>query len=134
MKYQTIAEIYDGNAKVREKLKATLADLTDEQLNFRAEENNWTIQEIVEHISIVEGGVAILCSRLLQKAAEENLSNNGTANITADFLAKAGQSADRRIHKLKAPERVLPSGKLSISDSFAKLAENFEVLNGLRQG
>jgi uncharacterized damage-inducible protein DinB len=133
MIYQTIAEIYRGNDKVREKLKTTINDLTEEQLEFRLDENTWTIREIVEHISIVEGNIATLCSRLLQKAAENNLSNDGTAHISAEFLAKAG-AADRRVQKLQAPERVFPSGKFSVAESMAKMGENAEVLRSLQTG
>lgn len=134
MKYQTIAEIYQGNAKVREKLKTRVADLTDQQLNFRFDENQWTIREIVEHISIVEVNIAALCSRLLQKSMEDNLANDGTAHISSEFLAKASSAGDRRIHKLQAPDRVCPSGNFSIAQSLAKMGENAEVLRSLQKG
>lgn len=134
MSYQTIAEIYDGNAKVRAKLKQTIENLTDEQLNFRMSEDSWTPREIVEHISIVEGGIAGICARLLQKSVEENLPNDGSANISAEFLTKSGSAADRRTTKLQAPDRVKPGGTLSIEESFAKLQENSEKLDQIRTG
>ncbi len=134
MNYQTIAEIYEGNAKIREKLKTTIADLSDEQLNFRADENVWTIGEIVEHLSIVENGMATISSRLLQKSTEENLSNDGKAHISHEFLAKANSIADRRTRKAQAPERVMPTGKLSITESLAKMDENAEILKQIRTG
>ena len=133
MNYQTIAGIYESNAKVRAKLNETLENLTDEQLNFRVDENWWTIREIVEHISIVEGGIAIICSRLLEKSAEENLPNDGSANISEEFLKTSG-SADRRTTKLQAPDRVKPSGTLTIEESFAKLNANSEIFNKIRVG
>jgi len=134
MGYQTIAEIYEGNAKIRTKLKQTVENLTDEQLNFRMDENAWTPREIVEHISIVEGGIAGICARLLQKSAEENLPNDGSANISVEFLEKSSSAGDRRTAKLQAPDRVKPSGTLSIEESFAKLKENSEMLKQIRTG
>jgi hypothetical protein len=134
MNYQTIAEIYEANAKVREKLKATIADLTDEQLNFRANETTWTIQEIVEHISIVERGMATICSRLLQKAAAENISNDGQANISHEFLTKANSIADRRTRKAQAPDMVQPTGNSSVAESLARMDENAKILQEIRHG
>ena len=134
MIYQTIGEIYEGNARIRAKLKETVENLTDEQLNFRVDENWWTIREVVEHISIVEGGVAKICGGLLQKSAEENVANDGSANISMEFLQKAGAAANRRETKLQAPDRVKPSGTLTIQESFAKMKENGEIFNQIRAG
>ena len=134
MNYQTIGEIYEANAKIREKLKATIANLSEEQINSRLNENGWTIREIVEHISIVEGGMATICSRLLQKSAEENLANDGKANISAEFLEKATLIANRRERKAQAPERVIPTGTLSIAESLAKMDENAKIFEQIRTG
>ncbi len=134
MNYQTITEIYQANAKIREKLKFTVSTLNDEQASFKVDQNTWNIQEIVEHIAIVEGGIAGICARLLQKSAEEKLPNDGSANISSEFLEKSRATANRRETKLQAPDRVTPSGRLSIEESFAKLAENGEILNQIRTG
>ena len=134
MNYQTIGEIYEANAKIRQKLKTTIENLSEEQIESRLNETGWTIREIVEHISIVEGGMAMICSRLLQKSAEENISNDGKANISAEFLEKAKLIANRRERKAQAPERVLPSGTLSIADSLVKMDENAKILEQIRVG
>lgn len=134
MNYQTIAEIYEANAKIREKLKAKIANLSDEQLESRFDENGWTIREIIEHLTTVENGMATICSRLLQKAVEENSGNDGKANISPEFLEKLKSRGDRRIHKFQAPERVLPKANLSIAECLAKMDESAEVLQQIRAG
>jgi uncharacterized damage-inducible protein DinB len=134
MNYQTISEIYEANTKVRDKLKSIIADLTDVQLNFRTGENCWTIREIVEHLSIVENGMATITSRLLQKSAEENLANDGKAFISHEFLAKANSIADRQKRKVQAPERIVPTGKLSIAESLTRMEENGQILQQVRSG
>ena len=134
MNYQTIGEIYEANAKIREKLKATIANLSEAQLESRLDENGWTIREIVEHLSIVENGMATICSRLLQKSVEENIANDGKANISAEFLEKAKLIANRRERKAQAPDRVLPSGTFSVAESLAKMEENSEILRQIRSG
>lgn len=134
MNYQTIGEIYEANTKIRRKLKATIENLNEEQINSRLNESGWTIGEIVEHIAIVENGMATICSRLLKKAAEENIPNDGKANISAEFLEKAALIANRRERKAQAPERVLPSGTLSVADSLAKMEETSQILEQIRTG
>jgi hypothetical protein len=134
MNYQTIAEIYEANAKIREKLKSLVTDLSDEQINIRPNETAWTIREIVEHLAIVENGMAKISARLLQKSAEEDLANDGRANISREFLEKAGGIADRRTRKLQAPDIVQPGGTLSIAESFAKMEESAGILKQIRTG
>lgn len=134
MNYQTIAEIYSANKTVREKLHETISNLTHDQLIFRADKNTWTIIEIVEHLAIVENGMASIASGLLQKSTVENIENDGSANISAGFLERAAQIANRRERKAVAPERVVPTGRLSIAESLAKMDENAKLLTHLRKG
>jgi DinB superfamily len=129
----TIEEIYVKNASIREQLKLRISKLNDEQLNLRLE-NSWTILEVVEHIAIVESGIAGICTALLKKSQVENIPNTGKANLSETFAERTILLGDRRKQKVEAPERVLPTGKLSIAESFAKMAESSEILNQLRNG
>jgi hypothetical protein len=134
MKYQTISEIYTKNLEIRELLKAKVSNLSDDQANLRMENAGWTIAEIVEHLAIVEKGMASICASLLRKSSEENLPNNGNANISDNFLEKTVLLGNRKNRKVEAPERVLPSGNLSIAESFVKMDENAELLKEIRNG
>jgi DinB superfamily len=132
MKYETIGEIYTKNTEIRELLKLKVSDLTAEQANLRMANSGWTIAEIVEHIAIVEKGMASICASLLKKSTEENIPNNGFANISDSFIEKTVLLGDRKNRKVEAPERVLPSGTLSIAESFAKMTENADLLKEMR--
>ncbi len=134
MNYKTIAELYAANKKIREKLHETLSNLTHEQLIFRADKNTWTITEIVEHLAIVENGMASIASGLLQKSTVENIENDGSANISKGFLERASLVSNRRERKVSAPERVVPTGRLSIAESLVKMDENAKLLTHLRKG
>lgn len=133
MNYQTISETYEANKKIREKLKQAVANLSETEANFRPNETSWTIAEIVEHIAIVENGMAKICGKLLSKSAENNITNDGKTFISSEFLEKSALIADRRKRKAQAPERVLPSGKLSIAESFAAMDENAKILESIRE-
>jgi DinB superfamily len=134
MKYETIGEIYTKNAEIRELLKLKVLGLTAEQANLRMVNSGWTIAEIVEHIAIVEKGMASICASLLRKSAEENIPNDGNANISDSFIEKTVLLGDRKNRKVEAPERVLPSGTLSIAESFAKMSENDAIIREIRSG
>jgi hypothetical protein len=70
----------------------------------------------------------------LKKSLIENIPNTGKANLSETFAERTILLGDRRKRKVEAPERVLPTGKLSIVESFAKMAESLEILNQLRNG
>lgn len=129
MNYQNISEIYDANDKIREKLKETVSGLTEEQANFLPEGEKWTVAHLVEHISMVENGIARISAKLLGEAQAKGVQSKGEAKISESFLEKAAWG---RTQKFEAPERVHPSGKLTIAESLAKMDENRLKLEELR--
>jgi hypothetical protein len=123
MKYETIADIYDGNAKVRERLKSLLSSLTPEQTSAEVEGEEWTIAQIVEHIAIVDAATLKICTKLLHKAEAAGQGSDGKATISSNFHEKGTEIATV---KIQAPEFVRPTGEKSIADSVEQLDENFE--------
>lgn len=129
MKNQTIADIYQTNDKIHEKLKQTIADLNDKQLTFLPDGEKWTVTQIVEHIAIVKDGMTKISAKLLAQGQAEGKSSNGNAILTENFIQKAGES--RRL-KFEAPERIHPTGNLTVEQSLAKMNEDNEKLEQLR--
>ena len=129
MNYQTIADVYAANDKIRERLKKTVENLADEQLNYLPEGERWTIAQIVEHLSLVEDGMTRISRKLLNEAKETGKTSDGTMKISEDFLRKAESSREQ---KLEAPERVHPKLGQTIAESLAKMEENRKRLNELR--
>lgn len=129
MNHQTIGEIYEANDKIRAKFKELIGSLSIEQLNGLPEGEKWTIAQIVEHVSIVENGIIRICGKLLNKAKESGGSSDGSAKISAEFMQKYASGGTR---KFEAPERVIPTGTLSVAESFAKLDENRRSLKEIR--
>ena len=118
MEYQSIDEIYAANARIRDKLRATVAQLPDEVANARPEGEKWSVAEIVEHIAKVNNGALRICGRLLQKAAE--VEGTVAVKISDNFNRKVGEIGDM---KLEAPEIVRPGGAQTIRDSLQNLSE-----------
>lgn len=129
MQYQNIGEIYDANDNIREKLIATVGNLTDEQANKLPEGEKWTLAALVEHIAIVEDGMTKICGKLLSQAQAENKTADGSARLSNAFLEGVAGLGEK---KVEAPERVHPTGKQTIAESLAKMEENRRNLNALR--
>ncbi len=128
MNHQTINNIYESNDKIREKLFALVASLSDERMTVLPEGEKWTIANFVEHIAIVEEGMTKISAKLLVQAQTQGKTSDGKANFSENFTSKASEMRNK---KFEAPERVRPTGKLSIAESLAKMKENRRKLEEL---
>lgn len=129
MRYESIADIYSANAKVRERLAATLSNVTSSEAASLADGETWTVQQIAEHISIVNGGVNRICAKLLAAAKSDGKPSDGSFSLTENFALHA---AGVGTQKLEAPERVVPTGEVEIADTLEKLAAMDADSNALR--
>ncbi|MBS1797874.1 MAG: DinB family protein [Acidobacteria bacterium] len=129
MKYNTIGDIYEANDRIREKLRATVGNLTDAQADALPEGEKWTVREFVEHIAIVDEGIMRISAKLLNAAREGGKSSDGAARLSDEFLQKA---AAGRTAKFEAPDRVRPTGTKSIAESLARMDETRRQLEELR--
>ncbi len=129
MSNQTIADIYAANDSIHAKLKETIAKLNDEQSAFLPDGEKWSIAHIVEHIAIVKDGMSKISAKLLAQAQTAGKPADGKAILTENFVKKAGEAREL---KFEAPERIHPTGNLSISESLAKMEESNRALEKLR--
>ncbi len=136
MEYRSIAEIYDVNDAIRRKLVAVVGDLSAEQADALPDGEKWSISQIVEHISMVSGGIFRICGKLLSKAE----ANGSAATGIIDVETLHSKVAEIENIKLEAPEMVRPSDGKPISESLAvlesvsagmrSLQEKFESFDG----
>ncbi len=129
MKYETINDIYTGNDKVRERLKAVVSQLTPEKISALPDGEKWTIAHIVEHIAMVDESTIRICAKLLKKSEAAGHTSNGEVVMSENFLQKGVEIA---AIKVEAPSFVQPSGERTISESLARLDENHERLTAIR--
>jgi hypothetical protein len=129
MKYETIEQIYEGNNKVRARLKELVSTLTDEQTSALPEGEKWTVAQIIEHIAMVDEGAMRICAKLLREAEAAGKSADGSVVISDNFREKGAEIAGIKVN---APERVQPTGVRSIAESIAKLDENTEQLEKMK--
>lgn len=124
-----IKDIYENNDQIHEKTKQLAASLSDEQNAASADDEQWTIAALFEHIAIVQDGIVKISAKLLNEAKAAGKTADGTAHLSENFQTKV---AEVQQLKLEAPERVRPTGKQTIAESLAKMEANRKVLEDLR--
>ena len=130
MNYKSLDEIYQGNDKIRGRLKQLVESLPDEKATALPDDEKWSVAEIVEHIAIVDESTAKICAKLLTKARDAGQTSDGAVVITESFLQKGSEIAGM---KVEAPEFVRPTGTKSIAESLARLDQTAERVEQLRE-
>ena len=129
MRYESIADIFTANAKTRERTIALAASISDVEAKTLPDDEKWSVQEIFEHIAIVDGGTIRIAERLLNAARESGNMSDGSFSLSDDFSQRSAAIAGL---KVEAPERVRPTGQVSISDAMATMAANVSGFDSLR--
>jgi hypothetical protein len=129
MKYESIADIFSANKKIREGLEIVLGGVSPDEATAVPAEGGWSIQAIVEHIAIVNGASLKICGKLLDAARAENKPSDGSFSLSQKFDLS---SEEARNVKIEAPERVRPTGTVSIAASMQKMAEIHKTVDALQ--
>jgi len=116
MIYHTIADILAASERAQSRFIAAVSNLTEAQANFRPDENQWTIAEIVEHVGIVNDGFLRLTHKLLKEAESAAKPPKADLNLGHTSLNEKGEQPE----PFQAPERVRPKGGVGIEDSLTK--------------
>jgi hypothetical protein len=129
MKYETIADIYTANKIARENLQALISAISDEEAAELSEGETWTIQKIVEHLSMVDFGISRICSKLLEEAKATAKPSDGTVSLSPTFREKLALVGSV---KVEAPERVQPTGNVSIAEALDRMEANRPAIDAMR--
>lgn len=124
-----INDIYANNDKIHEKTKELIGALSDEQAGKLPDGEKWTIAEIVEHVAMVQDGMSKISAKLLNEAKASGKTSDGAVRLSENFTTKASEA---RTLKFEAPDRLHPTGKMSIAESLAKMQETRVALENLR--
>ena len=121
MRYESIADIYSANEKIREIFLDAVGSITPEEAAALPEGEKWSIQQIVEHVSMVDTGALRICAKLVEGAKAIGKPSDGKINITDEFSNKSGAVANV---KVEAPERVHPTGTVTIPEALERMKLN----------
>jgi uncharacterized damage-inducible protein DinB len=117
MIYHSIADIFAANDRAQERFVAAVSNLSEAQENFRPAEGQWTIAEIVEHVSIVNEGFLRITHKLLNEAEAAAKPPVADLKLGPTSLNEKGE----QLPPFQAPERVHPKGGVRIEDSLPKM-------------
>jgi uncharacterized damage-inducible protein DinB len=118
MIYHTIANILAANEQAQGRFVSVVSNLTEAQANFRPDENQWTIAEIAEHVSIIDNNLLRIAHKLLKEAESAPRPPKADLNLGHTSLDENGR---QHPGPFPAPERVRPQGGVRIDDSLAKM-------------
>jgi len=104
--------------------------LSEEEQGFRPAPDRWSIGQLCEHLSIVEGNVTRLLGKLLGKA-EESGATRAEGEPFAPVSIEEFVERSRDV-KLEAPESIRPADATPLADSLARLRESRAALHALR--
>lgn len=119
MVYHCVTDIFSEINGARKRLCEGLQDLNPQQATFKPTPDQWSVAEILEHLTKVDRA---LVTRIDKKLVE--LEQAGPGNVQArsffpfsmDHISE--QAKDR---KFKSPEPALPLAGLTIDESLTKL-------------
>lgn len=128
MRYESISDVYSANAKFREGFLAVLGDITPAEAAAVPEGEKWSIQQIVEHVGIVNSGMSRICAKLLAASIADGKASDGSFSLSERFAKGISMMGER---KAEAPERVLPTGEVPIQttlDGFPAIDAEYAAL------
>ena len=92
----------------------------------RIDADTWSVAEVLEHLYLVESGIAHLFTRTLERAKAAGLapeSDVGSVLATLDTLRLTDRS-----RRMNAPELVMPRGELTAAQGTVGLTESRQAL------
>lgn len=129
MEYNTIADIYSANKKLGDRFRAFAGSISDAEAHAELDGEPWTLAALIEHVAMVEGGIAKMCARMIEGAKQQATPSDGSYRISDGFSSAI---AEHEGAKFEAPERVRPTGGVAIAESLTKLDESTAALFALR--
>jgi DinB superfamily len=129
MTIDNVERIFASTSAATTNFAARAAALTPEELNFKPDAEIWSPAEIIEHVAIVNRNILVLAGRLVDKATAEGHAAKPGPIPTLGLLDIL---RDSKGAKLKAPERIQPTGKFSVAESIQLIEQSSAQLRELQ--
>lgn len=129
MKTRNVEEVYAANDAVKDELIAFVCALPRSVVEAPQPDGGWSIGDIVEHVAIVDEGMAKICAKLLRKVEADRAEGDGTIVTTDEFYHKLVGIAGI---KMEAPGMVQPSRKVALEESITRLDANRSTFDALK--
>ena len=129
MVFNDVAEVFDSIEKTRSRLYERVNGLSEEQSRFRPADDQWSVAEIAEHLSLTESRLL----QLLQYLVEQNEATAAPMDENAAIAPISLESFAAQLPaKINAAEIVQPTGNLSLEEAIQSLRQTREALVALK--
>ncbi|QQK78726.1 DinB family protein [Salicibibacter cibi] len=109
-----------GIEEARKEVLASAENLTDDQLNREVEEGRWTIAQVLEHLYLIERGLA---APIIQKELENDDSQPARKKKPIEL------TVDRSVQKVEATEPFQPSNEfMTFEEIKERLSQSRAIL------
>jgi|SRR4051812_34410473 uncharacterized damage-inducible protein DinB len=130
MMYTSVPQIFATIDETRERIYERARGLNDEQFNARQNAGAWSVAEVVEHLTIIEGRLLGMMKLMLTKAEGATPKSDSASSEMQPFsLEHFVERASRE--KYSAPEHLHPSGKENPADLLARMQQTRDELHSL---
>jgi uncharacterized damage-inducible protein DinB len=129
--YNAASEIYDEIDRTRARLFQIVEELTAEQQGFRPAPDRWSVAQLCDHLSIVEGSVLKVLGKVLAKAEESGAAPPPSDAPFAPVSIEEFVERTRGV-KINAPESARPADSRPVAESLAALRDSRAALHALR--
>lgn len=121
-----LAETMSYVEEKRRELLKSFEGVSGERLCRRADPSGWSVAEILEHLRIVESGIARIITKRVAKAREEGLrAETSTSSVMPSFEPHAARLESG---KLQAPTLIQPKSDVDINEALEGLESSREAL------
>jgi uncharacterized damage-inducible protein DinB len=127
--YRNLTEIFAVKERSLAAIEASARGLSVGQLGFRPAKGGWSIENVLEHLALVEGPLVRLITTLTDKAAAATGSNPPTHSFEVSLEPYLERS---KSEKYVTRDKFEPPGKMSAAASLAVLHQVQDALLSLR--
>ncbi len=127
--YHNFEEIYSERESIVNRIRVEVGALSPLQLGLRAKEGGWSIQELLEHIVLVDRSIVRLLDALTGKAKRIDASQNIASGFPIDVTSLVEQS---RREKYISRENARPTGTVTAQESLLELENIHSEVKRLR--
>ena len=121
-----LAEAMDYVEEKRKELLQSFAGVSADRLGRKPSDGAWSVAEILDHLGIVESGVARLIAKRVAKAREAGLGEEkSTESVLASFDQQRGQLETM---KMQSPTTVEPRANADLKEALEGLKTSRESL------
>jgi uncharacterized damage-inducible protein DinB len=121
-----LAETMSYVEEKRRELLQSFQGVSEDRLLRRASPDGWSVAEILDHLRMVESGIARLITKRVSQAKEAGIGEETSRESVMSSFDRHGADLETRV--LKSPETVKPRPNIDINEALEGLQTSRDAL------